>query len=411
MDRTILHMDLDTFFVSVERKLDSRLIGKPILIGGTGDRGVVSAASYEARPRVQSGMPMKLARMLCPEAIVIKGNAGVYTDHSRIVTEIIKARVPILEKASVDEFYADLSGMDKHFGCAKYASELREIVKKESGLPISFGLSINKTVAKVATSEMKSKRQTQGSDEGLLNVERGQEKPFLAPLAVKKIPMVGDKTYQTLCNLGIKWVKNVQELPLEVISSVLGKNGHTLWEKANAIDYSPVIEYHERKSISNERTFGKDTTDMHKLRTTIEAMAEQLCFQLRSGGKIASCISVRIRYSDFQTTSKQTKIAYSSADHIMIPKVLELFESLYNRRLLVRLVGVKFSDITNGSYQINLFEDSRKTADLYAGMDKVRNKYGSRAIMRASTFGAKTIGGMMNPFNGEPPIVLAHRTG
>lgn len=403
MERTILHMDLDTFFVSVERKLDSKLNDRPVLVGGTGDRGVVSAASYEARRfNIHSGMSMKLARMYCPEAVVIKGNAGVYSDYSRMVTEIIKERVPILEKASVDEFYADFTGMDKHFGCFQYASELRDTIIRETGLPISLGMSINKTVSKVATNEIKPNNQ--------LKIEPGTEKSFLAPLSVKKIPMVGERTFHTLCNLGIKRVINVQELPMEMISGVLGKNGLSLWQKANALDDSPVVEYHERKSISNERTFGKDTTDIAKLKTTIEAMAEQLTYQLRSGGKIAGCISVKIRYSDFNSYSKQSKIAYSSADHIMIPKVMELFDSLYNKRLLVRLVGVKFSDITSGSYQLSIFEDTRKTANLYLGMDKIRNRFGSRSIMRASTFGAKSIGGIANPFDGEPPMVLAHRS-
>lgn len=403
MKRTILHMDLDTFFVSVERKLDSKLQHVPILIGGTGDRGVVSAASYEVRPYgVHSGMSMKMARMLCPEAVVIKGNAGVYTEHSRIVTEIMKQRMPLLEKASVDEFYADMTGMDRHFGCYQYASELRQEVMRETGLPISFGLSINKTVAKVATGEAKPNNQIQ--------VSLGGEKDFLAPLSVKKIPMVGEKMFQTLCNLGIKKVHTVQQMPLEMMEGVLGKNGETLWNKSNAIDNSPVVPYHERKSISNERTFGRDTTDMRMLRTMVEGMAEQLTYQLRAAGKIAACISVKIRYSDFATSSKQCRIHYSSADHVMIPKVLELFEALYNRRMLVRLVGVRFSDITNGSYQIGLFDDAIKTANLYAGMDKVRDKYGPRSVMRASTFGATSLGSMTNPFNGEPPMVLAHRT-
>jgi DNA polymerase-4 len=404
MSRTILHMDLDTFFVSVERKIDSRLNGMPILIGGTGDRGVVSAASYEVRPYgIHSGMSMKMARQLMPEAIVIKGNAGVYTEHSKVVTDIIKGQVPILEKASVDEFYADLSGMDRHFGSSyQYAKELRQKIIRESGLPISFGLSVNKTVSKVATGEAKPNNQ--------LNIDFGLEKSFLAPLSIKKIPMVGDKTFQTLCNLGIKRIQTVQEMPLEMMESVLGKNGNTIWQKSNGIDNSPVIEFHERKSISNERTFGKDTTDIQKLRTLIEAMAEHLTYQLRRAGKIAASIGVKVRYSDFNTYSKQMRIPYSSADHIMIPKVLELFESLYNRRLLVRLVGVKFSDIAQGSYQMSLFEDSRKTANLYEGMDIIRNRFGSRSVMRASTFGAKSIGSMINPFSGEPPIVLAHRT-
>jgi len=139
-------------------------------------------------------------------------------------------------------------------------------------------------------------------------------------------------------------------------------------------------------------------------------MAEHLAFQLRNGYKLTSCVSVRIRYSDFNTYSKQCKIAYTAADHNLIPRVLELFDQLYNKRMLIRLVGVKFSSLVSGSYQMSLFESTKKTVELYKAMDHIRNKYGSRSVYRASTFGAKTIGGMMNPFNGEPPIVLAHRT-
>lgn len=396
-------MDLDTFFVSCERLLDSRLNGKPILVGGTGDRGVVSAASYEARPfGVHSGMPMKMARILCPEAIIIKGNAGTYTKFSKMVTEILKERVPLLEKASVDEFYADLTGMDQFFGAYKYASELRHIITKETGLPISFGMSVNKTVSKVATNEAKPNNQ--------IKIDIGLEKPFLAPLSVKKIPMIGDKTFQRLCNLGMKRVYNIQQMPMEVMENVFGKNGIVMWKRANGIDNSPIIAYHERKSISNERTFGRDTTDMTKLKTSLSAMAENLAYQLRRGNKVTSCITVKIRYSDFNTYTKQTKIPYTSADHILIPKTLELFHSLYNKRLLIRLVGVRFSHLTGGSYQISLFEDTTKTANLYQAIDTIRNRFGGRTVMRASTLGARSIGNDGNPFNGEPPIVLAHRT-
>lgn len=395
-------MDLDTFFVSVERLIDSKLNGNPILIGGTGDRGVVASCSYEARTfGISSGMSMKMARMMCPEAIVIRGNTSVYTKHSGLVTDIMKERVPILEKSSIDEFYADMSGMDKHFGCYQYAGELRQTIMRETGLPISFGLSSSKTVAKVATGEAKPNNQ--------LKIDFGTEKPFLAPLSVKKIPMIGDKTFQTLCNLGVKRVHTIQEMPVEMMQNVLGKNGLMIWQKANAIDNSPVVEYHERKSISSERTFGKDTTDMVKLRTTIAAMAENLAYLLRQGGKLTSCISVKIRYSDFNTYSKQVKIAYTSADHVIMPTVMELFESLFTRRLLVRLVGVKCSSLVDGCYQMSLFDNIRQTAQLYEGMDKVRKKYGDRSVMRASTLGAKTIGNYGNPFNGEPPILLAHR--
>ncbi len=404
MQRTILHLDLDTFFVSCERLLDSRLVGKPVIVGGTGDRGVVSAASYETRAYgVHSGMPMKMARQLCPHAVYIRGNAGTYTKFSKQVTEILQSEVPVLEKSSVDEFYADLSGMDRFFGCYKFATELRTRVVKETGLPISFGLSANKTVSKVATNEAKPNNQ--------LKIDLGYEKPFLAPLSIKKIPMVGEKTYRTFCNMGVKTVSTVQQMPVEMMLSVFGKNGKVIWQRANGIDHSPIVAYHERKSISSERTYGQDTTDIPKLKTTIMAMAENLAFQLRRGGKLTSCVTVKIRYSDFQTYSKQVHIPYTSADHHLIPVVMSLFEKLYTRRLLIRLVGVRFSSLTSGTYQINLFDDAKRTVSLYKAMDDIRLRFGDRSVMRAATLGegAQTIGNFTNPFNGEPPIVLAHR--
>ena len=402
MEKQILHLDLDTFFVSCERLIDSRLQNRPLLVGGTGDRGVVAACSYETRPfGVHSGMSMKVARRLCPEAVVIRGNSSIYTKYSHLVTEIVKEKVPVFEKASVDEFYADLSGMDKFYGCYKYASEMRQKIIKECGLPISFGLSANKIVSKVATGEAKPNNQ--------LKIDSGFEKDFLAPLSIRKIPSVGEKTYQVLRNLGVDKVSVVQQMPLEMMVSALGVNGRTIWKRANGIDNPPLVPFHERKSLSTERTFSKDTIDMTKLRTTIFAMAENLAFQLRRGNKLAGTISVKIRYSDFNTYNKQVKIPYSSADHVIIPKVLELFEKLYERRLLIRLVGVKISDIVSGNYQINLFDDTEEMLSLYNAMDTIRGRYGELSIMRASSMGAKTIGRFQNPFNGEPPTLLAHR--
>jgi DNA polymerase-4 len=400
--KNILHLDLDTFFVSCERLIDTRLQNRPLLVGGTGDRGVVAACSYETRTfGVQSGMPMKVAKRLCPEAIVIRGDSSIYTKYSHLVTEIIKEKVPLFEKASIDEFYADLSGMDQFFGSYKYASELRQTIIRESGLPISFGLSSNKIVSKVATGEAKPNNQ--------LLIDQGYEKSFLAPLSIRKIPSVGEKTYQVLRNLGISKVKTVQQMPLEMMVSVLGANGKTIWKRANGIDNPPLVPFYERKSISTERTFTKDTIDMTKLTETIFAMAENLAYQLRKGNKLTSTVSVKIRYSDFNTYTKQLKIPYTSADHIIIPAVLDLFKKLYQRRLLIRLVGVKMTDIVSGNYQINLFDDSQEMLRLYKAMDTIRNKYGELSIMRATSMGAKTIGRFDNPFSGEPPVVLAHR--
>lgn len=400
-ERAIVHMDLDTFFVSCERLLDSRLIGKPVLIGGTSDRGVVASCSYEARKfGVHSAMPMRMAKQLCPEAIVLRGNSGIYSKFSNDVTEVIKESVPLYEKTSIDEFYIDLTGMDKFFGCYKMASELRQRIIKETGLPISFGLSINKTVSKIATGEAKPNNE--------INIIKGTEKPFLAPLSVKKIPMVGNVTYKILCGLGVKRIQTVQEMPMELMHKVLGSNGLTIWKKANGIDNSPVVQYQERKSISTERTFGKDTTDVAKLKGLIIAMTENLAYQLRRGNKLTACVTFKIRYSDFQTYTQQKHIAYTAMDHNLIPAVIDLFYKLYNRRLLVRLIGVRFSHLVEGGQQINLFEDNQKHLNLIQSIDKLRERYGDRAVISAAGMEAKTIS-RWNPFNGEPPPLLANR--
>ena len=400
-ERHIVHMDLDTFFVSCERLIDSKLNDKPVLIGGTSDRGVVASCSYEARKfGIHSAMPMRMAKQLCPEAVVLRGNSGTYSKYSSMVTDIIKESVPVYEKSSIDEFYIDLTGMDKFFGCHKLASELRTRIIKETGLPISFGLSINKTVSKIATGEAKPNNQ--------LWIDNGNEKPFLAPLSVRKIPMVGEVTYKTLCDLGIKRIRTVQEMPFEMMTRVLGKNGRSIWKKANGIDSSPVIQYQERKSISTERTFDRDTTDVMKLKSLLTAMAQELTYQLRNGNKLTSCISVKIRYSDFQTYTMQKRIPYSSADHVIFPVVMDLFKKLYQRRVLVRLIGVNFSHLVEGAYQINLFEDSEKVIRLYQAMDRIRKRFGSRSVINASGMGAKSIG-RFNPFNGEAPPLLANR--
>ncbi len=382
MKRHIVHLDLDTFFVSCERLMDRQLNNLPVLIGGTSNRGVVAACSYETRQfGVHSGMPMKMARLLCPEATIIRGNSTVYTKFSEMVTEIVREQSPLFEKSSIDEFYVDVTGMDKFFGTYKWAKELREKIIKETMLPISFGLSINKTVSKVGTGEAKPNNGINSPD--------GFEKSFLAPLSVKKIPMVGTKTYHLLRSMGVEKVKTVQEMPVQLMESVLGKNGISLWKKAQGIDNSPVVAWHERKSISSEKTFERDSTDMYKMKSILIAMAENLAYQLRKENKLTASISVKIRYSDFQTYSKQRRIPYTSLDHTLIKITLELFEVLYQRRVLIRLIGVRFSHLIGGSYQIRLFEDSDKLIKLYQSMDIIRNRYGKKAVKRAVTMDLK----------------------
>jgi len=399
--RSILHIDLDTFFVSCERLLDARLNNRPVVVGGTTDRGVVAACSYEARAYgVYSSMPMKLARQLCPEAIVIKGNSGTYSKFSDTITEIIKESSPVYEKSSIDEFYIDTSGMDRFYGCYKWAIELREKIIKETHLPISFGLSTSKTVAKVLTGEAKPNNHRR--------ISKGHEQTFLAPLSVRKIPMVGDQTYKKLRSMGVEQVRTIQEMPIELMDKLMGKNGVSLWKKARGIDSSPVIPYHERKSISIERTFEKDTSDLSKLRSIVIAMTENLAYQLRNGSKLTACVAVKIRYSDFQTHSRQKRVPYTSSDSTLIDIATELFDLLYDRRVLIRLVGVRFSHLVGGSYQINLFEDTEEMIRLYQAMDKIRNTYGQDAVKRAVAMGSKRIG-RTNPFDGRPPVIPAHR--
>ena len=378
-NRTIVHMDLDSFFVSVERLRDSRLVGRPVMVGGLSDRAVVAACSYETRKfGVHSAMPMRLARQLCPDAIVLKGDFDAYTKHSNMVTELINSQVPLVEKASIDEFYIDMTGMDRFFGTYKLATEIRQKVKTDIGLDISFGLSANKTVSKVATNEAKPC--------GQMQILTGQEKAFLAPLKVNKIPMIGEVTTRTLRNMGIVHVGTLSAMPKKLLERTFGKMGTMLWEKSNGIDNSPVVPSHDAKSMSKEITFEQDTTDVRFLRTVFAKMVEELCYDLRRGGHCTGCIAVKIRYSNFDTHSRQLNIPITAADHLLTKHVFEMFEKLYDRRLLIRLVGVKFSKLVRGLEQLSLFDNSSKIAPLYQAMDWIKTRFGEEKVMNAHHF-------------------------
>ena len=389
--RNIVHIDLDSFFVSVERLINPKLIGKPVLVGGTSDRGVVASCSYEAREfGIHSAMPMRQAKQLCPDAIIVKGDSAEYSKYSDIITEMIKETVPLYEKTSIDEFYMDLTGMDKFFGCYKLATELRQRIIKETNLPISFAMSANKTVSKVGTGEAKPNGQKQ--------IEWGTEKEFLAPLSIRKIPMVGDKTYQLLRGMGVMWIRTLQEMPLELLQQVLGENGTVIWRKAQGVDNSPVEPYSERKSISTERTFDKDTIDVKYLKGLLIGMTEKLAFQLRSEQQLTACVTVKIRYSDFNTYTMQARIPYTSLDHLLIEKVKELFDKLYQKRMLIRLIGIRFSHLVHGGHQYNLFDQTPEQVQLCVAMDQIRKRYGDKAVARAAGTGFNMR--HMNPFNG-----------
>ena len=376
MERAIVHMDLDTFFVSCEVLANSELDGIPLIVGG-GDRGVVASCSYEARKfGVRSAMPIKMALRLCPQARVLKGDMELYSRLSHAVTEVIEDKAPVMEKASIDEFYLDISGMDKFYGSYKWTSELATSVTRETGLPISFSLSINKTVSKIATGE--------GKPKGSLNIPEAMVRPFLNPLSIRKIPMVGEATFNLLSRIGIRNIQTLSEMPAPVLQQMIGKNGLELWKKANGIDNNPVEPYVERKSISTEHTFSQDTIDLAKLRSLFTGMVEKLAFQLRSEQWLASTVTVKIRYSNFDTETKQCRVAYTSADHVLSRTVMDLFDRLYQRRMRLRLVGIQFSGLVRGNYQINIFEDTQEMMALYQAMDRMKQRYGFDSVARCA---------------------------
>lgn len=376
VNRHIVHMDLDSFFVSVERLKNDKLKGIPVIVGGFSDRAVVSSCSYEARQLgVHSAMPMRLARQLCPEAIVVRGDMDEYAKYSRIVTDIISEVAPVVEKASIDEHYLDITGLDRFFGCWQWTKELRQRIIKETDLPISVGLSINKTVAKIATGQAKPA--------GELLIPDGTEKGFLSPLSIRKIPMVGEKTYVSLRNMGISKIGTLQQMELPTMAKVMGQNGIMIWKKANALDDAPVTPYSEQKSMSKETTFEQDTTDMEKLRKVLFRMVDELTFELRSMGKITGCLTLKIRYANFDTHTKQIQLPYTASDKVILEKVMDLFRKLYSRRMLIRLVGIRLSQLIHGSFQADLFNDKEEELNLLNAMDNIRVKYGQDIIKRA----------------------------
>ena len=374
-----MHLDLDTFFVSVERLINPALERRPVVVGGMGDRGVVSTCSYEARRfGVHSAQPMRLARQLCPQAVFIAGDMELYSRYSRLVTAIIADRAPVFEKTSIDEHYIDITGMDRFFGCYKWAHELREAIMKHSGLPISFGLSENKTVSKIATDEAKPN--------GELQVLHPEVHQFLDPLSIGKIPMVGAKTYQLLRSMGIVTIGDFRQMPDVIVGQALGKNGMEIWKKANGIDTTPVQPYEEQKSLSKEHTFDNDTIDIVLLKSVLARMVERLAFEMRSQTKLTGCVTVKIRYSNFDTHTMQRQIAYTSFDHLLLNTVYDIFDRLYDRRLLIRLIGVRFSSLVGGTQQLDLFDDTAEMTNLYGTMDKIRKKFGKNAVFKAISY-------------------------
>jgi DNA polymerase-4 len=375
--RHIAHFDLDSFFVSVEILNDPSLKGKPVLVGGS-DRGVVAACSYEARKfGIHSAMPMKQAKKLCPHAIVVGGTRGEYSRYSRWVTDIIESKVPLFEKASIDEFYIDLTGMDKFFGVSKYTKELRHHITKETGLPISCGLSSGKMISKIATNEAKPN--------GFLEIPAGKEKDFLWPLAIEKIPGVGKNTEQQLKNFGIYKIEDIAKTPIDLMERYFGKWGEGLWRKANGIDTAEIETGWEQKSMSHENTFEEDKTNIDFLHSEIVRLTEKTAYSLREDDVLTGCVTVKIRYSNFETTSRQETIDYTSLDDQLIAKAKDLFNKSWQKGRAVRLLGVRFSQLIPFTMQMSLFENNSEKLNLYKAVDGIKNQFGSTVISKAVT--------------------------
>jgi DNA polymerase-4 len=375
--RHIVHIDLDSFFVSVERKFNPELIGKAVIIGGSAERGVVASCSYEARKYgVHSAMPTRQALKLCPHAIVLHGTHGRYSEASREVTQIIHDSVPLYQKTSVDEFYIDLTGMGRFYDCYQIASNLRQKIIRETGLPISFGMASGKTVAKMATNQAKPN--------GELFIKHGEELQFLAPLNIGKIPGLGESTCQKLYQYGIEKIGDLQKTNIRFLEAVFGKAGRYLWEKAHGIDDSEIVPYSDRKSISTEHTFNNNINDQRTLETILVSMTEELSGKLRRENKLSSCMAIKIRYANFETHTQQQKIPLTAAEHILIPGVKNLLKMAWNQHRPIRLIGVRLSNLCTGSYQINLFEDNEERIRLYQAMDKINFKFGDKTVCRAA---------------------------
>ena len=379
-DRHIAHLDLDSFYIAVEELRDPKLKGKPVLLGGAGDRGVVACCNpVAAKFGIHTAMPMRIAKRLCSHAVIVRGDMEQYSQYSRLVTEVIKENVPVFEKPSIDEFYIDLTGMDRFFGCTLFTTELKNKLMKETGLSFSFALSSNKMVSKVANNEVKPN--------GQIEIPFGQERTYLAPLSVTKMPGIGHEKGYRLLKMGIETVRTLSEMPLPLLQNFFEKDGNRIWRNANGIDESPVIPYHEQKTISAETVFDNDTIDMLLLNSTLVRMTEQIAFELRKQNKLTGCIIVKLRYTDGQVYTKQATVSYTNADHLLLDTAKSLFKRLYERRLLIRMIGIRFTNLVQGNYQVQLFDDLQESINMYRAIDSVKKRFGESLLVRAGGFG------------------------
>jgi DNA polymerase IV len=379
--RTIVHLDLDAFFVAVERLDNPALIGKPVIVGGRPDaRGVVASASYECRPfGVQSAMPTATALRLCPQAILVSGHHERYAQLSRAVMALLQPYAPVMEQISIDEAFLDVTGTEALFGPAeKLAHTLQDRIEAELGLSASLGVAANKLVAKIASDY--------GKPHGVVVVPTGHEAAFLAPLPIRRLWGVGRVTAGELSRLGIVTAGDLAGWPLGELRGRFGSHGEGLWRAARGIDDSPVEAEHERKSISREETFARDVHDVAVLRRELLRLSDDVGESLRRHGVQARTIDIKLRYGDFTTLTRQASLAEpTDTGPAIYAQALALFETAWDRRRPLRLIGVGTSGLCQPARQLRLFEqEDRRQAQLDDALDRIRARFGDSAIQRAS---------------------------
>jgi DNA polymerase-4 len=382
---TIMHIDLDAFFVSVEQASNPELRGKPVVVGGKpGSRGVVATASYEARAfGLHSAMPLVTAVRLCPQAIFIEGNYHHYAEVSKKFMAILADFSPFLEPMGLDEAYMDVTGFESLYGSIhQMAMKIKQRVKDELGIIASIGIASCKVVAKVASDESKP--------DGLIEVPQGGEAAFLAPLAIRKLPGVGKKTEQVLIGLGIRTIGQLARMPPTALKSRFGVFGDMLYRHANGLDNSPVTPPGEAKSISRETTFEEDTHDNVFLSATMRYLSEKVGADLRSYGKQAKCVSIKVRYSDFTTITRQRTLPQlTDIDQAIFETGNDLLQkAMETERQAIRLIGIGVSNLSEPGRQLMLIDDAeQRLGKLNRAVDRIRDKYGFTAIQTGRTVG------------------------
>lgn len=375
-----MHLDMDTFFVSVERLMDPSLNGRPVVVGGTPfQRGVVAGCSREARRYgIHSAMPLRQAYELCPQAVFLHPSFTHYAEYSDRVSELLEDSVPVLEKASIDEFYLDISGCGRILGEeGNWGHRLKRSIMGELQLPLTYGIARNKLVAKVATNV--------GKRQGDLRVPDGEEAPFLAPHHVRILPGVGEVMERDLLAMGMPRIGSIARLSIQLFTNMFGKHGRSLHEHARGIDHSPVLPYRRQKTLGAEHTYMEDVLDPREMEATFKYLAQRVGRDLRERGFLTRTVTVKLRYADFVTGTRTLHCDYTNADHVLYRMAERIFRSLYTRRVRVRLLGITTSNLIEDYGQMFLFEEEEEKYDgLYAGLDEIRRRFGKHAITYGS---------------------------